>query len=275
MNRENRCTLIQSLYVLALMAVAPANAQDSAVASDADLAKELANPISSLISVPVDFGYNTGYGALDGDQISISLQPVVPFALNADLSLVVRTIVPAVWQNDVAGDSGTQFGLSDTLQSFFIVPQSKETGLGTLTYGVGPAILWPTSTDILLGPGTLGAGITGVFLFQRGPWTYGGLANHIWGIYDTRSDVPDIESTFLQPFLVYTTKDAWGIVLQTESSYSWDTDEFTVPVNFFVNKLTTVGEQKVQIQVGLRYWAETPDNGPEDFGASTKFTFLF
>ena len=156
-----------------------------------------------------------------------------------------------------------------------MVPKSQETALGTLTYGIGPAVLWPTSTDSLLGSGTLGAGPTGVFLFQKGPWTYGALTNHIMGVHDTRSGAPDLQNTFLQPFLVYTTPDAWGFVLQTESSYNWDTEEFTVPINMFVQKLTTIGEQKVQFQVGLRYWAEAPDNGPEGFGTSFKVTFLF
>jgi hypothetical protein len=66
-----------------------------------------------------------------------------------------------------------------------------------------------------------------------------------------------------------------GFVIQTESSYDWNSDELTVPINFFVNKLTTIGGQKVQFQVGARYWAKTTDSGPEGFGTSFKVTFLF
>jgi hypothetical protein len=257
------------------MAMAPVHAQDTEAPSNSDLAKELANPISSLISVPIEYSYDTDYGSADGSRSSMVLQPVIPFALNDDLALVVRTIVPMVWQDDVAGKSGSQSGLSDTLQSFFLVPKPQKTALGKMTYGVGPAILWPTSTDILLGPGTLGAGPTGVILFQKGPWTYGLLTNHIWGVHDTRSDVPDLSNTFLQPFLVYTTPSALGFVLQTETIYNWEAEEFTVPINASIQKLTTIGDQKVQFQLGLRYWAEAPDSGAEGFGFSTKITFLF
>jgi hypothetical protein len=267
--------LIPILTGLTIIAMAPVHAQDPAAPSDADLAKKLANPISSMISVPFDFGFNTGLGPDDGDNVSLAIQPVIPFSLSDDLSLVVRTIVPVVWQNDVAGPSGTQFGLSDTLQSFFFVPESCETGLGTLTYGVGPAVLWPTSTDSLLGAGTLGAGATAVALIQKGGWTYGALTNHITGIHHTRDGAPNLNSTFLQPFLVYTTENAWGYVLQTETSYDWNSYEWSVPINVFVNKLTVIGSQKVQFQLGLRYWAESPENGPEDFGTSFKVTFLF
>jgi hypothetical protein len=273
MNTQRITSLLAGI---ASIAVSTAYSQDGDAPSDAALlAKKLANPIASMVSVPIDFGYDTGYGSQDGDRISATLQPVIPFSWSEDISLVVRTIVPTIWQEDVAGNSGTQFGLGDSLQSFWLVPKPRDTALGTFTYGVGPAILWPTSTEALLGAGTLGSGPTAVFLFQKGGWTYGALTNHIWGVADTRAGAPDLSSTFLQPFLVYTTKNAWGFVLQTESSYDWNTDELTVPINVFINKLTTIGNQKVQFQVGARYWAKTTDNGPEGFGTSFKVTLLF
>ena len=33
-------------------------------------------------------------------------------------------------------------------------------------------------------------------------------------------DRPDVSSTFIQPFVAYTTKDAWTFSLNTESTYS-------------------------------------------------------
>jgi len=46
---------------------------------------------------------------------------------------------------------------------------------------------------------------TAVVLKQEHGWTYGALANHIWSFAgdDSRADV---NATFLQPFLSYTTK---------------------------------------------------------------------
>ena len=273
--KKNMKKICVPVIFFTIAAAAPAHAQDQQGGADDDLAKKLANPIASLISVPIQFNYDTGYGPTDGDKVFANVQPVIPFDLSDDLTLVTRTILPIAWQNDVAGNSGSQFGLGDTVQSFFFVPNAQETALGTLTYGGGPVVNWPTSTDRLLGSGTLGLGPTGVFLFQKSGWTYGALVNHIWGVAETRSSTPDLDNTFLQPFVSYTTKDSWTFSLNTESSYNWTAEDWAVPINASVAKLTTIGGQKVQFQVGGRYWANEAENGPEGFGARFAVTFLF
>ena len=262
-----------ALLAVALPVAAPAQETDEG--NEADLAKQLANPISSLISVPIQFNYDEGYGPADGERAVVNVQPVIPFDLTENLSLVTRTIVPVIWQDDVAGSSGTQFGLGDTVQSFFLVPETRQTSLGSLTWGVGPVANWPTSTDRLLGSGTFGLGPTGVFLFQNGPWTAGALANHLWGVHETRSNTPDLNNTFIQPFLSYTTPSAWTFTLQSETSYNWTSEDWAVPINFMVSKLTSIGGQRVQFQVGLRYWAEPATNGADGFGARAAVVFLF
>jgi hypothetical protein len=262
---------VTSLLVSGAVGVGPCFAQSS----DADLAKKLANPIASLISVPIKSDYNFEYGSKDGTNITTSIQPVIPFKLSNDLSLVTRTILPIAWQDDIAGNSGTQFGLGDTLQSFFLVPNSRNTALGDFTYGIGPAVTWATSTDRLLGLGTWGLGPTGVFLFQKSGWTWGALATQQWGIAETRSNVPELNLTLLQPFISYTTPDQWTYALNTESSYNWTSEEWSVPINFTVSKLTKIGQQPVQLQAGVRYWADSPIGGPEGFGARTQISFIF
>ena len=47
------------------------------------------------------------------------------------------------------------------------------------------------------------------------------------------------------------------------------------PINFLVGKVLTIGSQPVQITGGIRYWAESPENGPDDFGARLVVTYLF
>jgi len=240
--------------------------------ADTDLAKKLSNPVAAMISVPFQFNYDRGFGPDDGNRETLNIQPVIPFSLNDDWNLISRTILPVIWQNDIAGQSGNQFGLGDITQSFFFSP--KQPGPGGIIWGVGPVFLIPTGTDDMLGTGKWGAGPTAVLLKQDGPWTYGILANHIWSFAGEGSR-PDVSSTFLQPFLSYTTKDAWTFTLNTESSYDWKGDQWSIPINFNVSKLVKFGEQPVSLSAGVRYWADTPENSAEGWGFRLGLTFLF
>ena len=48
-----------------------------------------------------------------------------------------------------------------------------------------------------------------------------------------------------------------------------------MPLNFTASKLLKFGRQPVSIGGGLRYWADSPDGGPRDWGLRLSVTFLF
>ena len=254
------------------MCVAPVLGALNAGAGDSGLAKQLNNPIASLISVPFQGNYDTGYGPDDGEKFFVNVQPVIPISLSDDWNLISRSILPVAWQNDIAGQSGDQFGLGDLTQSLFFSPVKPTAG--GLIWGVGPVFLIPTATDDLLGGQKWGGGPTGVVLKQTGPWTVGMLANHIWS-FAGDDDRSDINSTFLQPFFAYTTPKAWTFTLNTETSYDWEGEEWSVPVNLQVSKLLKFGKQPVSLFAGARYWAESTDSGPDGWGLRLGMTFLY
>lgn len=277
----NRIFLIASAVLLLVMAshaaaqqpTAPASettasgAVDDRPASDADsLAKQLSNPVASLISVPFQYNYARTYGD-NGYQNLLNIQPVMPFSISEDWNLISRTILPVIQQKNVQAGK-TQFGLGDTVQSFFFSP--KQPGPNGLIWGVGPAALIPTGTDGI-GGDTWALGPTFVLLKQQGPWTYGILANQLW---DTGGPA-DISSLFVQPFLVKSIGKGRTIALNTETTYNWKNKEWLVPVNLAYSKVSKLGQQMVSNQIGVKAFLKTPyGNGP-DWGLRYTFTLLF
>jgi hypothetical protein len=261
--------LLISAMVLAATATTGAFAQST---DSRDLAKQLSNPVASLISVPLQFNLDDGLGALeDGSRTTINLQPVVPISLNEDWNLISRTVIPYISQKDVTGPGENQSGFGDVVQSFFFSP--KAATAGGWIWGAGPVVYLPVGANSFSAD-QWGLGVTAVALRQQNGWTYGALANHIWGIDPDAGD-DALSATFVQPFLSFTTKDAWTFALNTESTYDWNTESWTVPVNLTVSKLVMLGSQPISIGAGVRHWADSPEGGPEGIGYRVSVSFLF
>jgi len=253
-----------------------------AQSSDALLARELANPIANLISVPVVTNYDEGFGTGDGRRLVSNIQPLIPIELNEDWLLLSRTIIPVVWdQEDISplGPSGHQSGFGDITESLWLSPSKSPSvgSLGNFTWGVGAVALLPAgNSDPLLGTGKWGLGPTAVGLFVKRGWTYGALTNHVWDVAG-KQNREDVSLTLIQPFIANTTKNAVTFALEAETTFDWITENWSVPINATVSKLTTIGKQNVSFEVGLRYWADNPAGAPDpdDLGYRFNVTFLF
>jgi hypothetical protein len=246
-------------------ATAPADGGDE---SSEDLVKKLQNPVANLISIPLQYNADFGIGSNNATKSTLNIQPVIPITLNANWNLITRTIVPVIYQDSIANGISSTFGLGDTVQSFFLSPTQS-----SVIWGVGPVFLWPTATNDMLGSGKYGAGPTAVVLKQTSGWTFGMLANHIWS-YAGAGDRASVNATFLQPFVSYMLPTYTTFGLNTESTYNWSANQWTVPLNLTVSQLLKIHGLPVQFTLGGRYYAERPAGGP-NWGLRFVITLLF
>jgi hypothetical protein len=235
----------------------------------ADLAKKLSNPIASLISVPFQANYDCCFGNTNASRWLTNLQPVVPFSISDDWNLITRTILPIINEQPSPIHPGSDWGIGDTLQSFFFSPKEPTSGI---IWGVGPALLYPTGTNGFSANQWAG-GPTAVALKQEGGWTYGMLINQVWS-FGNGGPRTTVNQLFVQPFVTYTTPTAFTIALNTETTHDWTTDTWSVPVNLTFSQVFKVEGQPISFQVGPRYYFSTPNGGPR-WGARFNLVFLF
>ena len=250
---------------------------DDAASDEADLAKKLQNPVAALISVPIQNNWDFGIGPAHAMKYTANIQPVVPISISEDWNLIIRTIVPVIYQEALDNRPGapasvgkSHDGLGDSTQSFFFSPKAP---VGGWILAAGPVGYYPTATSDYLGSGQWGAGPTVLALQQTHGFTYGILANQIWS-FAGQQNRTEVNSTFIQPFAAFTTKTYTTFGINTETTYNWQTEEATVPMNFTVQQVLKIGGHPIAFQAGYRYYVEKPDGGP-DWGLRFAITFLF
>jgi hypothetical protein len=220
-----------------------------------ELAKAAQNPVADLISLPLQNNTNFDWGPDDDTQNVLNIQPVIPFQLSEDWNLITRTILPVISQPVPGGDD--EFGLGDTLFTGFFSPRESS----GLIWGVGPAVLLPTSTDDALGAGEWGAGPAAVALTMTGPWVVGGLINNVWSF-----DSGEVNLMTFQPFVNYNLDGGWYLVTAPIVTANWEADSderWTVPLGGGFGRTFRAG--KLPLNCNLQYYnnVEHPTFGAE------------
>jgi len=258
--------ILFALSALILFTASPlvaAQAQEAKPSSN--LQVEAQNPVSSLISVPVQ--QNLYFGGIYGSEpLSVTnVQPVVPFSFDDRWNVILRPIVPIVSSPGLAPGMGRETGLGDTTIEAFVSPsQSFETAFGAVALGVGGALTVPTHTDQLLGSRNYSAGPAIAAFVEKRMVTYGFLAVNQWSFAGPENEPATNELTF-QPFLNYNLPKGWSIGSAPVITVDWTAagDNVTLPVGGGVSKLMTVGEQPLRVGIDGYYNALRPDEAPE------------
>ena len=233
---------------------------------DADLAKELQNPVADLITLPLE--NKMEWAANNKLQYTLNVQPVWPFELSDKLLLVSRTIIPVQYLEVPDAHSRDQSGIGDLTESIFFAPKEPLNGW---TVGAGPVVRLPSATDAALSAGQWGAGPTAVALRQTDAWTYGTLLSHIWSVAGWGDT--SLNASSIQPFLNFTTDSLMTFGIGSESAYDWTAGQWVVPLDATVSRLIRVGGLPIDIAVGARSYLERPTGGP-NWGVRATLTFM-
>jgi hypothetical protein len=64
----------------------------------------------------------------------------------------------------------------------------------------------------------------------------------------------------------YTYPNSTTVALNTETTYDWNAEEATVPVNLTVTKVIRLNGQAISVGGGARYWVDDTDGSPKGWG---------
>ncbi|OXA76543.1 hypothetical protein SAMN05444397_11818 [Flavobacterium aquidurense] len=243
--------------------------QEKAGASAQELADKLANPVASLISVPLQNNLNYGIGPYNGIKYTVNIQPVIPFKLSDNLDLITRYILPVVDQQDITGEDTHEFGLSDATVTAFFAPKTKG-----IILGIGPAFLVPTATDKLLGTEKFGVGPSILVMHQKNGLSLGFLANQIWSVAGN-NDRNDVNSFYTQMFMSYSYKSGASLGVNAEVTQNWEGNTTMISLNPSVGGITKFGSQIVQFSVQPLIPIVGPHESKPDWGLRAVVAFVF
>ena len=241
--------------------------------TQAELAKKTQNPVSNLISLPLQNNTNFGIGSFDRTQNVLNIQPVIPVQVGK-WNIINRPILPVIYQPDISQASGGEFGLGDLTYQLWLSPASES----RVTWGLGPVIVFPTATDDALGSGKWQAGPTGVFVAMYGRIVAGAVAFNAWS-FAGDSDEPDVNQFLFQYFINYNLQQGWYLVSAPIITANWEApsgDRWIVPFGGGAGKIFAIGRQKMNGSVQAFWNAVKPDtlDGP-DWTLRLQLQFLF
>ena len=226
----------------------PALAQDAQ-----ELARAAKNPLANLISVSIFYDASFAGGLESKTEHVLTLQPVIPFAVSSDWSLITRTIMPLIAQPGQAAGEGWTSGLGDIQVSAFLSPARAE----RLVWGVGPVLQIPSATNSALGQGKWGAGPTAAAEWFGEQWTFGALINNTFSFAGSGSR-PAVNQMELQPLVNYNFADNPGRYLSFSPivTANWKangSDRWTVPLSLGIGQLVKFGNQSILLQATAYY----------------------
>jgi hypothetical protein len=227
------------------------------------------NPVGNIAIVPFQNNFNYGVGPYTRFQYNLNIQPVVPFMLSKDMTLIARTIIPVINQPSFAPPPvcasqygcGSTFGLGDIQEQLFFAPKTKP---GDLIWGVGPIFQVPSASPGVLGAGKWAVGPNVVGLIMPGKIVAGILASQLWSIAG-QVNRPNISAALFQPFFNYNLKGGWAISTAPIITANWTAaqNKWAVPLGGGVARTFKLGDQLMSLSMLYYTYVARPITTPQ------------
>ena len=264
-------TCALSLFVAAvtsLLAASPLLAQDEASLeaaqteesrSQADLAKQIQNPLASVVTLPFQVNWNQNVGEFERTVANLNFQPVIPFP-GEEWNLVSRSIIP--YLSVPIGPEAAQTGFGDLTTMLFASPAKPS----AVIWGVGPALVLPTSSNPeRLGSGKVSVGPAAVLFWGPGNWTLGAVVWQVWSVAG-QADRESVSALAGQWFINYNLGKGWVLGTAPIIACDWKApsgEECTIPWGGQISKVLAFGSRPVNLLVGYYKNSDHPEGGSE------------
>lgn len=226
------------------------------------LEMDLQNPLAKRIVIPVQYTTNFEVGPEERTQHQVNLQPIYPFSVGDKASVILRAILPIMSNPDPEDSDGRVTGLGDTTLTAYVAPSQ----LKDLMAGLGPAFLFPTATDDVLGSGQWGIGPSLAVIGQPAEWTLGSLITQYWS-FAGEDDRPDVNRLEIQPVVSYRLGGGISLNYAGIITADWEQsgdDRWTLPIGATVSYLLA-SKLPMQLLAGGGVNAVKPDDAADWF----------
>lgn len=271
MRRRNRRAGVAAAAMLAVaggisvcaQAPQPDTAQPEGDATE--LAKKTQNPVGDIVSVPLQFNWNSGGFYQDQNFFNLNFQPVIPIHMTKSTTLIARTILPI--DSVPVGNGVSYSGVGDLQQQIYFTAANP----GRIIWGLGPAFSLPTATAYPVKTGTWAGGGDVVLLAMPGPWVLGSLFMQVSPMHDS-GGAPKTNLFLWQYFVNYNFGKGWALATAPTITANWDAadgQKWTVPVGGGISRTLVFNKQPMTLGFQYYYNPVRPDNG-----ASTTVRFV-
>jgi hypothetical protein len=249
----------------------------TSLAQGADIARDLANPFSSLWNIVNQLNWNRlkgGYFKETHTQFNWNLQPVMPVPLNQYFNVVNRPVIP-YYQNpylDLNGVVEYASGMGDIQLASLLSPNKAE----GIIYGLGVTMIAPTAKDsIHIGQGLWQFGPAAGLFYVSKKFVVGVFPQHWTSVSGMDNLHPGTRFTNMQYAISYLPSPKLTIFSSSNILIDWTKDEanrWTIPIGIGVSYLFNFGKTPVSIGINCQVIIKRPEDIPHQ-DSIIRFTF--